>query len=276
MLSVAVADTAGERLNLLPFTRSDWIYAGSIPAPDSIYFILGADYMKKVILSLLMALTVSFSVVSPVVYASASEPTGEAAKASIGDYIDKADEVVGFLNDFMDVVHNVKDFFANSGDPVGQIKSIVDDMFIGFVSSAVSLLPGGDFINLIAGWLGLYDFSITGYFGSKVQDYCNANQAEMLEFYNDFMLPCYGSVDNFVDDIYGVYYDPAPVNPVLPNGEALSVIGDGAGSFISGVLIPIGEYCVNSEICLSFCAVIFVFLGSRILRRSVGAFVRGR
>lgn len=231
--------------------------------------------MKKVIFSLIMALSLAFSFLVPSVYAFAAEPPGvEAEQAGFVDFLDKADDVVAFLNDFMDVVHYVKDFAENSDDPVALIKSTVDNMFIGCVSSVVSLLPGGDFINLIAGWVGLYDFSITDYFGSKVQEFCNANQADMLLFYNDYMLPCYGSVDNFVDDIYGDKYDPVP--GVVSTGEVVAVIGEGAGSFISGVLTPVGDYCFNSEICLAFLAVTFVTLGVRFLRRSVGAFGRGR
>lgn len=274
MLSVAAADTAGERL-----CCSLYLFGLDVRRFDSCaglhLFHIGADYMKKVIFSFFLALTVSFTVVSPVVYSAASEPQGvDAAEANIGDIIDKTDEIVGFLNDFMSVVHNVKDFLDNTDDPLGEVKAIVDDMFIGCVSSAVSLLPGGDFINLIAGWVGLYDFSITDYFGSKVQEFCNANQSDMLEFYNLYMLPCYGSVDSFVDDIYGDEYDPE--SGVISTGDTMSNIGEGAGSFISGVLTPIVEYCVNSEICLAFLAVCFAALGFRLLRRSVGAFVRGR
>lgn len=231
--------------------------------------------MKKVILSLFIALSLAFSFFVPVVYASAAEPVGvEAKEVSFGDFLDKADDVVAFLNDFMDVVHYVKDIADNSDDPVALIKSSVDNLFIGCVSSVVSLLPGGDFINLIAGWVGLYDFSITDYFGSKVQEFCNANQADMLLFYNDYMLPCYGSVDNFVDEIYGDKYNPEP--GVVSTGEAVSVIGDGAGSFISGVLTPIGEYCLNSEICLAFLSACIAALGVRLLRQSVRSFGRGR
>lgn len=231
--------------------------------------------MKKAIFSFILVLSVAFSSVFSV-YVSASVSPGDVAEANIGDIIDKADEVISFLNDFMDVVHNVKDYFDNFDDPVEEIKSIVDDMFIGFVSSGVRLLPGGDLINLLAGWLGIYDFSITDYFGSKVQDYCNANQADMREFYNDYMLPCYGSVDMFVDDIYGDRYTPSPTTPTLPTGDPVAVIGGGAVSFISVVLIPIGDYCVNSDICLAFLSVIFLFLGFRLLQRSIGAFGRGR
>lgn len=233
--------------------------------------------MKKVIFSLLLALTVSFSVVSPVVYAAASELQGfDAAQANFVDIIDSADEIVAFLNDFMDVVHQVKDFVDNTNDPVGLIKSTVDNAFNGLISSAISLLPGGDFINLIVGWIGLNDFSITDYFGQKVQDFCNANKSDMQEFYTLGILPYYGSVDNFVDDIYGDRYTPGSNTPVLPTGDPVAVIGDGASSFVSGFLIPFWEWCVNSEIILAFLAVDFVILGVRMLQRSVGAFGRGR
>lgn len=229
--------------------------------------------MKKVMLSLLMALTVSFAVLSSVVYAAASEPSGELSEASFGDYFDN-DEVIDFLATFLYYVSQANSYASSSDDPVDVIKGVLDDMFVEVMQAGISLLPGGDFINLISGWVGLYDFSITDHFSSKFQDLFNSGTDDMQEFYDLCILPCYGSVDNFVDDIYGDNYDPEP--GVISTGDTMANIGEGASSFISGVLTPIGEYCVNSEICLAFLAVCFAALGVRVLRRSVGAFGRGR
>lgn len=233
--------------------------------------------MNKVIFSLVLALSVAFSAFVPVVYASAAEPPGDLQEANIGDVIDTAADVVDFVSGVIDVITSVNAYFSGENNAgVDEIKGVIDDLFVGFIETGVSMLPGGDFINLILGWLGLNDFSITGYFGKEVQDLCDSNAYLMQDFYTDYMLPCYGSVDTFVDEVYGDRYTPVPVDPVSSSGEAVASIGSGAGSFISGVLSPLGDFCLNSEICLAFLAVSFAALGGRLLRRSVGAFGRGR
>lgn len=64
----------------------------------------------------------------------------------------------------------------------------------------------------------------------------------------------------------------------LPEGgnSMWKTIGEGVGSFISNVVTPVGTMCANNEICLAFLSVSFVFLGIRALRKSIGAFGRGR
>lgn len=53
-------------------------------------------------------------------------------------------------------------------------------------------------------------------------------------------------------------------------------ITTGVGSFISGVLTPVSEFCTKSEVALAFLTVTFVGFGVRVLRRTIGAFGRGR
>ena len=62
----------------------------------------------------------------------------------------------------------------------------------------------------------------------------------------------------------------------LDSFKMWETISKGVSSFVSGVLIPVADFCANSEIALAFLAVTFAGLGVRILRRSIGAFGRGR
>lgn len=59
-------------------------------------------------------------------------------------------------------------------------------------------------------------------------------------------------------------------------GNMWTTITSGVGSFITGVLKPVADFCTESEIALAFLAVTFAGLGVRILRRTIGAFGRGR
>lgn len=68
--------------------------------------------------------------------------------------------------------------------------------------------------------------------------------------------------------------------PALTEGGGSSdmweTIGNGASSFVTNVLTPVGTFCTSNEICLAFLSVTFVGLGVRLLRRAIGAFGRGR
>lgn len=68
--------------------------------------------------------------------------------------------------------------------------------------------------------------------------------------------------------------------PALTGGGGSSTmwetIGNGASSFVTNVLTPVGTFCTSNEICLAFLSVTFVGLGIRMLRRAIGAFGRGR
>lgn len=68
--------------------------------------------------------------------------------------------------------------------------------------------------------------------------------------------------------------------PALTGGGGSSTmwetIGNGASSFVTNVLTPVGTFCTSNEICLAFLSVTFVGLGVRMLRRVIGAFGRGR
>ena len=67
--------------------------------------------------------------------------------------------------------------------------------------------------------------------------------------------------------------------PALPSGGGGSMwetITTGVGSFITGVLKPVADFCTQSEVPLAFLAVTFAGLGVRLLRRTLGAFGRGR
>lgn len=67
--------------------------------------------------------------------------------------------------------------------------------------------------------------------------------------------------------------------PALPGGGVKTMwetITSGVGSFVTGVLTPVAEFCTKSEVPLAFLAVTFVGLGVRMLRKTIGAFGRGR
>lgn len=65
---------------------------------------------------------------------------------------------------------------------------------------------------------------------------------------------------------------------MLPEGggSMWSTITSGVGSFITGVFTPVLNVVADSEIALAFLSVSFFFLGIRGVRRTIGAFGRGR
>ena len=64
-------------------------------------------------------------------------------------------------------------------------------------------------------------------------------------------------------------------NPV-GTADMWATLGTGAVTFITGILLPVANFCTSNGICLAFLTVTFVGLGIRILRRAIGAFGRGR
>ncbi len=66
--------------------------------------------------------------------------------------------------------------------------------------------------------------------------------------------------------------------PALPEGggSMWETITTGVSSFVSGVLTPVATFCTQSEVPLAFLSVTFLGLGVRMLRRTIGAFGRGR
>lgn len=67
-----------------------------------------------------------------------------------------------------------------------------------------------------------------------------------------------------------------PALPTEGGGTMWDTITSGVGSFVSGVLTPVANFCTQSEVPLAFLSVTFVCLGVRVLRRTIGAFGRGR
>lgn len=65
---------------------------------------------------------------------------------------------------------------------------------------------------------------------------------------------------------------------MLPGGgESMwKTITSGVGDFITGVFTPVMNAVAESEIALAFLSVSFFFLAIRGVRRTVGAFGRGR
>lgn len=55
-----------------------------------------------------------------------------------------------------------------------------------------------------------------------------------------------------------------------------ATISGGVTTFISGILLPVANFCTSNGICLAFLTVTFISLGVRILKKSIGAFGRGR
>lgn len=72
--------------------------------------------------------------------------------------------------------------------------------------------------------------------------------------------------------------DPGSSLPALPEGgvSMWETITSGVGSFITGVVKPVADFCTQSEVPLAFLAVTFAALGVRMLRKTIGAFGRGR
>lgn len=66
--------------------------------------------------------------------------------------------------------------------------------------------------------------------------------------------------------------------PALPGGgdSMWETITSGVGSFITGVVTPVANFCTSNEIALAFLSVTFAGLGVRLVRRTIGAFGRGR
>lgn len=65
---------------------------------------------------------------------------------------------------------------------------------------------------------------------------------------------------------------------MLPGGgdSMWTTITDGVGQFITGVFTPVLNVVADSEIALAFLSVSFFFLAVRGVRRTIGAFGRGR
>lgn len=55
-----------------------------------------------------------------------------------------------------------------------------------------------------------------------------------------------------------------------------TTITSGASTFINGILIPVASFCTSNGICLLFLTATFIKLGVGVLKRSIGAFGRGR
>lgn len=66
--------------------------------------------------------------------------------------------------------------------------------------------------------------------------------------------------------------------PALPGGggSMWEKLTSGVGSFITGIFTPVMEVCSTSEIALAFLSISFFFLGVRGVRKTIGAFGRGR
>ena len=73
--------------------------------------------------------------------------------------------------------------------------------------------------------------------------------------------------------------DDTNLDGVITNpGQTIDMwatITGGVTTFISGILVPVANFCTSNGICLAFLTVTFVSLGVRILRKSIGAFGRG-
>lgn len=65
---------------------------------------------------------------------------------------------------------------------------------------------------------------------------------------------------------------------MLPEGGGgmWKTITDGVGQFITGIFTPVMNVVADSEIALAFLSVSFFFLAVRGVRRTIGAFGRGR
>ena len=65
---------------------------------------------------------------------------------------------------------------------------------------------------------------------------------------------------------------------MLPGGgdSMWKTITTGVGDFITGVFKPVMDVVAESEIALAFLSVSFFFLAVRGVRRTIGAFGRGR
>ena len=74
--------------------------------------------------------------------------------------------------------------------------------------------------------------------------------------------------------------DDTVLDGVITNpGQTIDMwatISGGVTTFISGILLPVANFCTSNGICLAFLTVTFISLGVRILRKSISAFGRGR
>ncbi len=76
------------------------------------------------------------------------------------------------------------------------------------------------------------------------------------------------------------YAEDTNLDGIITNpGQTIDMwatITGGVTTFISGILVPVANFCTSNGICLAFLTVTFVSLGVRILRKSISAFGRGR
>lgn len=232
--------------------------------------------MNKFILSIIAALSIFFTVVSPVSHA-----------APVDDVVDTVGDVsdfIGYLQDFIDVVNLIIDTlppgssnifdeeFYNS--PEGQqCRDEINSVFNGVVKDICPFIPSVDWVDFYMNWNLGAKVLILDKYGAEVADFCEENSDIIRQFDQNYVIPYFKDYDDFAYNIYGSYALPNPGD--VPIDDTMAFIGDGAGSFISGVLTPVGTFCMNNEICLAFLSVSFLALGVRLLRRSVGAFGRG-
>lgn len=239
--------------------------------------------MNKFILSIIAALSIFFTVVSPVSHAASIDNVDDVAD-TVGDVSD----FIGYLQDFIDVVNLIIDTlppgssnifdedFYNS--PAGQqCRDEINSVFNGVVKDICPFIPSVDWCDFYMHWNLGGKVLILDKYGAQVADFCEENSDIIRQFDQNYVIPYFKDYADFASNIYGSYALPAPDDPGdVQIDDTMAFIGDGAGSFISGVLTPVGAFCINNEICLAFLSVSILGLGVRLLCRSVGAFGHGR
>lgn len=72
------------------------------------------------------------------------------------------------------------------------------------------------------------------------------------------------------DQELGIITDP------VATVDLWSTLTGGVSTFFSGILTPVASFCTSNGICLMFLTATFIKLGVSVLKRSIGAFGRGR
>lgn len=266
--------------------------------------------MKKKILALLMALTVSCTAFVPVAFAS--DNIEEPAAVIVEDDIQTADivgEIVGgvvegIISDIFDeqlfglggliaqsvanmvdrylVIDNYlpkpsdntvfdEDFYNSEAGLAW--RSAVDSFFSeAFIDVAenVTSFVFGDIIGKIVA--GELE-ELNEIFGEEVASELMTYDEILRQFENEYINPYYRSIDDFTGGTFGIL--ELPENSGTTSGTVLKKVSSGSVSFLSGFITPILKMCSTSPICLAFLTVTFVGLGALMIRRFIRAFGRG-
>lgn len=231
--------------------------------------------MKKVFVSVLLALSFCLPFVTSVVVAADVEPpvsvtaTDEGInQAGVGDFIDNAAKYIGYLNDFIDGIKYIYDAYKSGNLDYKKIaKDVTNTVLNKAIQHFIPFFPNLDFVGFISDWVSGRFSSIYDSCGAEVEQLCFQNRNLMAFLNDEIILIDYEDLGEFCAILYG---ENATIGAVYDN------VKEGTSSFLTNVLGSVSDFCVNNEICLAFLTFTFLYLGCFVLSRVSRSMGRGR